>query len=122
LSISYSTHLYHVRAIRTARRYLYMQPEDMSGGVPGIETDAEVGNVPDSWVEKRVEAVIVRPVNPDQPGYSTSLTALTYTGVLEAVGDRGIMASLSSETEVLSPSTFYPWGAILSIRLAQEQQ
>jgi hypothetical protein len=64
-----------------------------------------------------VEAVVVRPVNPDQPAYSTSLTALTYEGLLEEVNDRGIVASLSSEAE----SSFYPWAAILSLRLTEEQ-
>jgi hypothetical protein len=76
-------------------------------------------SVPDPWVGRRVEAVVVRPVNPDQPGFSTSLTALTYKGVLEEVNDRGIVASLSSEAEVLAANTFYPWGAILSLRLTE---
>ncbi len=93
-----------------------MQPEDLSGGVPAAE-----GRVADSWVGRRVEAVVVRPVNPDQPGYSTSLTALTYEGLLEEVNDRGIVASLSSEVEMLAASTFYPWGAVLSLRLTEEQ-
>lgn len=97
-----------------------MQPEEMSGGVPGRETSAEAGNAPDSWVGRRVEAVIVTPVNPDQPRFSSSLTAFTYTRVLEAVSDQGILASFSSEPEGVAPSTFYPWGAILSIRLAEE--
>ena len=93
-----------------------MQPEDMSGGVPAGQE-----RIPDSWVGRRVEAVVVRPVNPDQPGYSTSLTALTYEGLLEDVNDRGIMASLSSEIEVLAARTFYPWSAVLSLRLADDQ-
>jgi hypothetical protein len=88
-----------------------MQPEDMSGGLPARDaTNAEAGRIPDSWVGRRVEAVVVRPVNPDQPGFSTSLTALTYEGLLEVVNDRGVVASLSSEVEVLAASTFYPWG------------
>ena len=91
-----------------------MQPEDVSGSVPPGED-----RTPDSWVGHRVEAVVVRPVNPDQPAYSTSLTALTYEGLLEEV-NRGIVASLSSEAEVLAPSTFYPWGAVLSLRLTEE--
>ena len=91
-----------------------MQPEDLSGGVPAER-------IPDSWVGRRVEAVVIRPVNPDQPAYSTSLTALTYEGVLEEVNDRGIVASLSSEAEILAASTFYPWGAVLSLRLTEEQ-
>jgi hypothetical protein len=66
-----------------------------------------------------VEAV--RPLNPDQPAYTTSLTALTYEGLLEEVDDRGIVASLSSETEMLAAGTFYPWGAVLSLRLAEER-
>ena len=92
-----------------------MQPEDLSGGVPPLE-----GRTPDSWVGRRVEAVVVRPVNPDQPAYSTSLTALTYEGLLEEVNDRGIVASLSSEAESLAASTFYPWGAVLSLRITEE--
>ncbi len=93
-----------------------MRPEDISGGVqPGEE------RTPDSWVGRRVEAVVVRPVNPDQPAYSTSLTALSYEGLLEEVNDRGIVASLSSEAEMLAASTFYPWGAVLSLRLTEEQ-
>jgi hypothetical protein len=93
-----------------------MRPEDVSGGVPPGEE-----RIPDSWVGRQVEAVVVRPVNPDQPAYSTSLTALTYEGLLEEVNDRGIVASLSSEAEVLAPSTFYPWGAVLYLRLTEEQ-
>ncbi len=93
-----------------------MQPEDVSGGVPPGEE-----RIPDSWVGRRVEAVVVRPVNPDQPAYSTSLTALTYEGLLEEVNDRGIVASLSSEAEMLAASTFYPWSAVLSLRLIEER-
>ena len=99
-----------------------MQPEDMSGGLPARgTTDAEAGRIPDSWIGRRVEAVVVRPINPDQPGFSTSLTALTYKGLLEEVNDRGVVASLSSEAEVLAARTFYPWGAILSMRLTEDQ-
>ncbi len=93
-----------------------MQPGDISGGVPPSEE-----RTPDSWVGRRIEAVVVRPVNPDQPAYSTSLTALTYEGLLEEVNDRGIVASLSSEAEMLAASTFYPWGAVLSLRLTEKQ-
>jgi hypothetical protein len=93
-----------------------MQPDDMSGGIPPEEE-----RIPDSWVGRRVEAVVVRPVNPDQPAYSTSLSALTYEGLLEEVNDRGIVASLSSEAEMLAASTFYPWGAVLSLRLTEER-
>ncbi len=86
-----------------------MQPEDV-GVSPGE------GRIPDSLVGRRVEAV--RPVNPDQPAYSTSLTALT---LLEEVDDRGIVASLASGAEMLVTGTFYPWGAVLSLRLAEER-
>jgi hypothetical protein len=92
-----------------------VQPEDVSGGIPPAEE-----RIPDSWVGQRVEAVVVRPVNPDQPAYSTSLTALTYEGVLEEVNDRGIVASLSSEAEMLAAGTFYPWSAVLSLRVTEE--
>jgi hypothetical protein len=93
-----------------------MQPGDMSGGAPLGEE-----RTPDAWVGRRIEAVVVRPVNPDQPAYSTSLTALTYEGLLEEVNDRGIVASLSSEAESLAASTFYPWGAVLSLRITEER-
>jgi hypothetical protein len=89
-----------------------MQPEDM-GVSPGE------GRIPDSWVGRRVEAV--RPVNSDQLAYSTSLTALTYEVLLEEVDDRGIVASLSSGAKMLAASTFYPWDAALSLRLAEER-
>ena len=92
-----------------------MQPEDLSGGIP-----PRVERTPDSWVGRRVEAVVVRPINPEQPAYSTSLTALTYEGLLEEVNDRGIVASLSSEAESLAANTFYPWGAVLSLRITEE--
>ena len=99
-----------------------MQPEDMSGGIPARGAiNAEEKRIPGSWVGRRVEAVVIRPVNPDQPAYSTSLTGLTYEGLLEEVDDRGVVASLSSEVEVLAASTFYPWSAILSLRLTEEQ-
>jgi hypothetical protein len=100
-----------------------MRPEGMSGGVPPREAAnaAEKERVPDSWVGRRVEAVVVRPVNPDQPKFSASLTALTFEGVLEGVNDRGILASFSSEVEVLSANTFFPWSAVLSLRLAEVQ-
>ena len=93
-----------------------MQPEHFGGGLPPGDQ-----RIPDSWVGRRVEAVVVRPVNPDQPAYSTSLTALTYEGLLQEVNDRGIVASLTSEAEMLAASTFYPWGALLSLRLTEEQ-
>jgi hypothetical protein len=93
-----------------------MRPQDISGGLPPGEQ-----RTPDSWVGRRVEAVVVRPVNPDQPAYSTSLTALSYEGLLEEVNDRGIVASLSSEAEELGASTFYPWGALLSLRITGER-
>ncbi len=64
-----------------------MQPEDV-----GVSLGE--GRIPDSWVGRRVEAS--RPVNPDQPAYSTSLTALTCEGLLEEVDDRDIVGSLSS--------------------------
>jgi hypothetical protein len=99
-------------------RCISMQPEDMSGGLPPREEEP----TPGSWVGYRVEAVVVRPINPDQPAYSTSLRALTYEGLLEEVNDRGVVASLSSEAEVLAASTFFPWGAILSLRLAEDQR
>jgi hypothetical protein len=92
-----------------------MQPEEMSGGVPAAEE-----RIPDSWVGRRVEAVIVKPVNPDQPGSSISLTALLYKGLLEEINDRVIVESFSSEIEVLAANTFYPWAAVHSTRLIED--
>jgi hypothetical protein len=72
------------------------------------EDDVDVERVPDSWIGRRVETVVVRPVYPDQTRYSASLTALPFEGLLEKVNDRGIVASFSSEPEVLAAGTFYP--------------
>ena len=100
-----------------------MQPEDMSGSVPARgATGTGRERMPDAWIGRRVEAVVVRPVNPDQPGYSTSLTAFTYEGLLEEASDWGIVASFASEAEVLAANTFYPWGAVLSLRLAEDKR
>jgi hypothetical protein len=70
---------------------------------------------------KRVDAIVDRPVNPGQPGCSTSRTALLYKRLLEEVNDRGIVESFSSEIEVLAANTFYPWTAALSLRLIEDQ-
>ena len=99
-----------------------MQPEDVSRGVPvGDAVDAGQDRAPDSWVGQRVEVVVIRPINPDQPKFSTSLTAFTFEGSLEQVNQRGILASLSSDFEMLAAHTFYPWGSVLSMRLADDQ-
>lgn len=66
-----------------------------------------------------MEAVVVNPVNPDQPGSSISLTALLYEGSLEEVNERGIVESFTSEIEVLAANTFYPWAAGLFTRLIE---
>jgi hypothetical protein len=99
-----------------------MQPEDVSGGLP-VGDEGKVGQDRglDSWVGRRVEVVLVRPINPDQPKFSTSLTAFTYKGLLEQVLEHGILASVSSDYEMLAANTFYPWGSVLSMRLAEDQ-
>ena len=56
-----------------------MQPEKISVDVPARDaTRARQERLPDSRVGQRVEAVVVKPVNLDQPGYSTSLSASIY--------------------------------------------
>jgi hypothetical protein len=65
-----------------------MQPEDLSGSVPAGEE-----RIPDSWVGRRVEAVVVRPVNPDQPGFSTSLTARDPRGAPSTRGGGPLKAA-----------------------------
>ncbi len=68
-----------------------------------------------------MEAVVVWPVNTDQPAYSNPLTTLTFEGLLEEVSDRGIVASLPSEAKMLAASAFYSWGAPFSSRNTEEQ-
>ncbi len=96
-----------------------MNPEDMSGGAgpPGGEEQ-----IPESWVGRRVTALVVRP-HYGQYG-PTGLTAWTYVGVLEDANRHGILASVSDPEDEEEPAVrrFYPWGAVLSLELEGEQQ
>ncbi len=57
-----------------------MQPEDMHDSTGKQAINAEQQRILDLRAGRRVEAVVVRPINPGQPAYSASLTALTYEG------------------------------------------
>ena len=72
--------------------------------------------VPQEWVGKRVEVDLVRP--------GATLTGATYRGMLNAVTDLGIAASLSPDArpgvEEEARERFYPWSAVLCIDLAAD--
>lgn len=76
--------------------------------------------IPDSWVGRRVKVLAVR-----GGGYTSNYQPLPLRGawsdgVLESVNDRGIVATLAFyEDEPPDPGVFYPWGAVLSIELAE---
>jgi hypothetical protein len=81
----------------------------------GVELAREKGEpmVPQEWVGKRVEIDLVRP--------GPTLMGATYQGMLNAVTDLGIVATLSTDVR---PGTeerelFYPWSAVLSIDLSR---
>ncbi len=75
--------------------------------------------IPDAWVGRRVEALIVQGWGMSDPRYGTptsrSLTAWLETGTLEGVNDRGIVATFEDEDEP-PVSAFYPWSAVLRLR------
>ena len=68
--------------------------------------------VPQEWVGKRVEIDLVRP--------GPTLMGATYQGMLNAVTDLGIVATLSTDArpETEERERFYPWSAVLSIDLS----
>ena len=80
----------------------------------GVESAREKGDpmVPQEWVGKRVEIDLVRP--------GPTLMGATYQGMLNAVTDLGIVATLSSDTqpETEQRERFYPWSAVLSVDLS----
>jgi hypothetical protein len=83
---------------------------------------ADEKRIADTWVGQRVEAVILRPWGMTDPQWGTptsrSLTAWQDVGVIERVDDLGILASFEDKGEP-EPTTFYPWGAVLSFRPAR---
>jgi hypothetical protein len=76
----------------------------------------EVRQIPYCWEGRRVVASIL-----ESGGYSETtyapfpLLAPEHTGTLEQVTKLGIVASLEEEPA----STFYPWSAVLSMRLEE---
>ena len=68
--------------------------------------------VPQEWVGKRVEVDLVRP--------GPTLMGATYQGMLNAVTDLGIVATLSTDDHpgIEERERFYPWSAVLSIDLS----
>ena len=68
--------------------------------------------IPQEWVGKRVEIDLVRP--------GPTLMGATYQGMLNAVTDLGIVATLSIDArlETEQRERFYPWSAVLSLDLS----
>jgi hypothetical protein len=78
--------------------------------------------VPNSWVGQQVEALIIHPTHTSPYGVPTGLSATYHSGTLEAVNELGMVASLvfDPEDEEEGPvSMFYPWSAVLGLRLAE---
>ena len=79
-----------------------------------VELAREKGElmVPQEWVGKRVEVDLVRP--------GPTLMGATYQGTLNAVTDLGIVATLSTDAQLVTEERerFYPWSAVLSVDLS----
>ena len=70
--------------------------------------------VPYSWEGRRVVASILVTGGYSEPSYTPyPLQAPEQAGTLEKVTELGTLASLEDDPE----STFYPWSAVLSMRL-----
>ena len=82
----------------------------------GYKVDEQV---PYSWIGQRVEVGILEAERHDSYNVPHALTEHYRVGTLETVNDLGIVASLEygSEDEEEPASTFYPWGAVLWLRL-----
>ena len=81
--------------------------------------------VPYRWAGRQVEAAIVVAAGYNEYGTPLPLTAAYRVGILEAVNDLGIVASLwyfeaEDEVEEAPVSTFYPWSSVVWLRLAEE--
>ena len=70
---------------------------------------------PYSWEGRRVVASILEAGGYSQYYVPYPLQAPEQTGTLEHVTELGILASL--EDSEATESTFYPWSAVLSLRL-----
>jgi hypothetical protein len=80
---------------------------------------AEERGAPYSWAGQQVEASIVIPGAISSTRAPLPMTASTYIGILEAVTDSGIVATLSDpddEEEEPAVSRFYPWSSVLWLR------
>lgn len=79
--------------------------------------------VPYSWVGRQVEALIIQPEGTTRRGgqisYSSKLSAWGERGRLEDVTDHGIVATFEEEEGEPPASAFYPWGAVLQLRLRE---
>ena len=72
--------------------------------------------VPYSWVGRQVEAAIVE-WGHSHNGTTLPLHGENYTGTLELVNDLGIVDTLlDPEDGEETPSTFYPWSSVISLR------
>lgn len=80
----------------------------------------EDNQIPDAWVGQPVRVLLLRP-----GGYRSNFQPLPmrgseYEAVLEAVNDRGMVATVDfGVDEQPEPGVFYPWGAVLSMQLAE---
>jgi len=70
-----------------------------------------------SWEGRRVVASILQAGGYTAGASPLPLEAPERTGTLEQVTDLGSLASLLGEDEDEAVSTFYPWSAVLSMRL-----
>ncbi len=70
--------------------------------------------IPDSWEGRRIEALIMQVGGGDSMGIGRRLFAYAETGTLEGVYEHGITATFDDE----GYSAFYPWSAILRMRVA----
>ena len=93
-----------------------------------VDSEARKGykvdeQVPYSWIGQRVEVGILEAERHDSYNVPHALTEHYRIGTLETVNDLGIVASLEygSEDEEEPTSTFYPWGAVLWLRLPLEE-
>jgi len=72
---------------------------------------------PYSWQGRQVVASIVEAGGYNQNHVPYPLEAPEQTGTLEKVSELGILASLVADPEDEAVSTFYPWSAVLYLRL-----
>ena len=89
-------------------------------GDAGVDT----GQTPDAWLGMLVEILLVTAYPGDEEYRPGPLTAEWESGILNEVNDRGIVAALSGDgddpqtLEGNDPQTFFPWSAVLRMRVA----